>query len=65
MKRKINKLLLCIFFMLLGFITYSQGTKPPVPSGTPPWGLPIDGGLSFLIIAGAAYGAFELRKRKK
>jgi hypothetical protein len=64
MKKKINKLLLCIFFMLISFYTYAGG--PPVPqSPPPPSGLPIDGGLSFLIIAGAAYGAFELRKRKK
>lgn len=68
----IKKILLNIFFVLISFEALSQG-KPNPPCGTPPCGkgppppvgLPIDGGLSFLIIAGTAYGIYESRKRKK
>ena len=49
-----------LFFMFLCFdITVAQ---PPPPGGTgppcwPPPCIPIDGGISFLIAAGVAYGA--------
>jgi hypothetical protein len=65
MKKNINSvLMLCIFFMLIGFVAYSQ-VKPPTPIGPPPPpGLPIDGGLSILLIAGIAYGVYEKRRKK-
>jgi hypothetical protein len=63
MKKKINKFLLCIFFVFISFNTYSKDPVPPGPA--PPPGLPIDGGLSFLIIAGTVYGIFELRRKKQ
>ena len=62
MKMTINKFLLSIFFVLIGFVTYAGEPAPPGPP--PPVGLPIDGGLSFLIISGVAYGIFELRRKK-
>ena len=39
--------------------------KPPEPpQNQPPGpGLPIDGGLSYLFIVGAAYGIYAIRKR--
>lgn len=59
---------------LLSFIAYPQGKgvippKPPAagrkgPPGKPHPELPIDGGLSFLLIAGTAYGIYESRKKK-
>ena len=47
--------------MLIGFVAYSQ--KEPVEPGPPivP-GLPIDGGLSFLIISSPFYSIFCLSK---
>ena len=49
-------------------VVYSNGKKkgPPHPKhndGIYPE-LPIDGGLSFLIIAGVAYGIYEKRRKK-
>ena len=47
------------FFLLLLFplIMIAQGPPPPP---TPP-GLPIDGGLLFLLIAGVAYGVKKIK----
>lgn len=66
---KINKILLTIFFMFFFvFVGYSQDPDEPGGIGTgtppPPNGLPIDGGISYLVIAGAVFGAYKLRKKK-
>ncbi|WP_456424101.1 PID-CTERM protein-sorting domain-containing protein [Lutibacter sp.] len=37
---------------------------PPLPTGPPNPGLPIDGGISFLLISGIAYGIYELKRKK-
>ena len=66
---KINKVLLTVFFTFFVFVGYSQ--DPPTPqAGTndgiippPAPGLPIDGGLTYLIIAGTAFGVYKLRKK--
>jgi len=45
---------------------YSNGKNPPYPkpNGPGPYPeLPIDGGVSFLLFAGAIYGAYKLRKK--
>lgn len=64
MKMNNNKILLTMFFMLFVFIAYAQ-KAPPLPGPTPPGLiLPIDGGLSFLIIVGAAFGVYKLRKKE-
>jgi hypothetical protein len=39
-----------------------DGANPPDPQGDP--GAPIDGGLSVLLAAGAAYGVKRMRKKK-
>jgi hypothetical protein len=46
------------FFLLLLFplIMIAQGPPPPTPPG-----LPIDGGLLFLLIAGVAYGVKKIK----
>ena len=61
MKIKINKILLTVFFMLFILVAYAK--DPPLPGPPPPPGLPIDGGLSFLIAIGIAFGVFKLRKK--
>jgi len=52
--------------VLISFVAYSHSKGPGEPTGAPPPppGLPIDGGLSFLIISGVAYGIYELRRKK-
>ena len=54
--KKLASLLLLLLFPL---IMIAQGPPPPPPP--PPPGLPIDGGLLFLLIAGIAYGVKKLK----
>lgn len=59
--------LFCIFFFKFDF-AFSQGPPPAADCPTPPCApVPLDGGVSFLIAAGAAYGVrkiYGLRKNK-
>lgn len=62
--------------MLFVLEMFSQSRTPPTPPQSsvsdvgilaappPPPGLPIDGGLSLLVIAGAVFGVFKLRKKE-
>lgn len=43
--------------MLVTLVAYGQ---PPPPGNE----LPIDGGLSLLLVSGVAYGIYELRRKK-
>ena len=52
--KKLASLLLLLLFPL---IMIAQGPPPPPP----PPGLPIDGGLLFLLMAGIAYGVKKLK----
>ena len=63
-RKKVRIILLSFSFMLISLVAYAE--KPPTPPQyiTPPPGLPIDGGLSFLLISGVAYGIFELKRKK-
>ena len=61
-----------IFSIFLVLVLYSPGlfcAPPPPPAGAPPcWPppcMPIDGGITFLIAAGAAYGAKKLYNKRK
>jgi hypothetical protein len=54
--KKLASLLLLLLFPL---IMIAQGPPPPPPP--PPPGLPIDGGLLFLLIAGIVYGVKKLK----
>ncbi len=56
--RVIYSLLIMIFCIGLPLITFAQG--PPDPDDTP-----IDGGLTLLLAAGAAYGIKKYRDGKK
>ncbi|MGV6844913.1 MAG: PID-CTERM protein-sorting domain-containing protein [Lutibacter sp.] len=52
-----------MFFFVASQSAYCY--KNPPPPGPPPNpGLPIDGGLSYLFIAGALYGVYQLRNKK-
>lgn len=66
MRSKFNKYLLSLALVLFCTTMYAQKKGDlPVPGtndGQP--GLPIDGGLSLLFVAGIAYGVYELKKKK-
>ena len=48
--------------MVLPFLIQDASAQPPPP---PAEAIPIDGGLSLLIIAGAAYGARKIYKEQR
>ncbi|WP_291846258.1 PID-CTERM protein-sorting domain-containing protein [Lutibacter sp.] len=49
--------------MFVSLVGYSK--TPPTPIGPPAEpGLPIDGGLFYLLISGVLYGVYELKKKK-
>lgn len=60
-----------IFTLLLFLISFFVHAKPPLPPGGnppdcwPPPCIPIDGGISLLIAAGAVYGGKKLYDYKK
>ncbi|MFZ6665925.1 PID-CTERM protein-sorting domain-containing protein [Peijinzhouia sedimentorum] len=65
MKATIFTLSLTISLMFLSILSYAQTFGGP-PSFTPDvLDNPIDGGLSLLLGAGAAYGAKKLRDKKR
>jgi hypothetical protein len=63
MKRKIRAYSICIIFMLSLSI---YAGDPPDPNKPPPPHpeLAIDGGLSFLLIAGIAFGVYQIKRKK-
>ena len=62
--------LLAAFLFTLSVISYANppggGGNPSDPGdgGDPDAGVPIDGGISLLLVAGAAYGARKIYKQK-
>ncbi|MBA3664537.1 MAG: hypothetical protein H0W61_10060 [Bacteroidetes bacterium] len=60
---------LFFLFLFLGFAQLLHSAPPPPPGGAPacwpPPCVPIDGGISVLIAAGAAYGAKKLYNSRK
>ncbi|MEA2041381.1 MAG: hypothetical protein U9N85_02355 [Bacteroidota bacterium] len=62
MRRKILSALFVFLFMALPALIYTAAAQPPPP---PPEPIPLDGGLSALIVAGLAYGARRLYKQQK
>ena len=59
---------LCIIMLVFSLSLNAQEKRrnPPNPHKPPPPHpeLPIDGGLSYLILVGIAYGIYELKKKK-
>lgn len=67
-----NTRFLFIFIFLIGFTSLCIALPPPPPSGAggvpncwPPPCIPIDGGISLLIAAGAIYGGRKLFSNQK
>jgi hypothetical protein len=63
MKKKSNIYMLCFFFVFVSVVGYSQKAPPP-PAPPPNPGLPINGGILYLLASGIFYGAYELKKKK-
>lgn len=59
--------LCCVLMLFLSASVFPLVKDPPEPKPEGPIipGLPIDGGLSLLIIIGAAYGVYAIKKRLK
>ncbi len=59
---KLLKNLFLLFFVLLTNVILSAPPPPPAgsPGCWPPPCIPVDGGIGFLIAAGAAYGVKKL-----
>ena len=59
---------LLLLALLLGFTGRAQAQGPGSPGPTPqnpdPTDIPLDGGVSLLLAAGAAYGLKRLRQRR-
>ncbi len=55
-------LTLTLIFLFVPFFVGTVAGQPPPP---PPTDIPIDGGLSFLLAAGVAYGAKKLYANKE
>jgi hypothetical protein len=68
MNKKYLRYLLCLFFILTNSIIFANKTPPlpsrPGQSSAPPVGLPIDGGITFLLISGLAFGVYKLKSKK-
>ncbi|KUO68999.1 MAG: hypothetical protein APF83_07090 [Lutibacter sp. BRH_c52] len=66
MRRKILTYLCYVLISLSSVSVFAQKTEPPEPkpNDPPPGpGLPIDGGISYLLIFGAVYGIYAIRKK--
>ena len=65
MRSKILTYLCCVVMMLSSISVFAEKDPPPPENQPPPPGLPIDGGISYLIIIGMAYGIYAIKKRLK
>jgi hypothetical protein len=60
-----KKIALSVFFVVgLAFAGMSQNDPPPFNPGDPS-PIPVDGGISLLLAAGAAYGIKKVRDSRK
>ena len=67
MKRKKITYYFCMLLLMLSLVGYSQGkSNPPRPKPNGPIypELPIDGGLTYLLIAGITFGVYQIKRKK-
>jgi hypothetical protein len=64
-KTQIIQVVLVLIVMLLPALSHAQMFPPGFGGDDNVDDVPVDGGLSLLIAAGAGYGARKLRKQKK
>ena len=58
--------LCCVLMLFASASVFAKKKHPPEPpQQAPPPGLPIDGGISLLFIAGASYGVYAIKKKFK
>ncbi|MDF1517938.1 MAG: hypothetical protein RQ864_13310 [Lutibacter sp.] len=66
MQRKILTYLCCLMMLFAGVSVFAKKKGPPSPplqnQPIPP-GLPITGDLSYLFIAGVAFGVYAIKKK--
>ncbi len=63
-----KKFILLITVLFVSALLYAQPVPGDDPGGTPGGGVPLDGGLTALLVAGAGYGAkkaYDSRKKSK
>jgi len=61
-QNRFKLLIVSVCFLFISVTAYSyKGPPPPAPPPNP--GLPIDGGIVYLLVAGAVYGAYKLKKK--
>ena len=65
MKKKMVTYCCCAMMLFAGVSVFAEIDPPPPQNQPSPPGTPIDGGLSLLLIAGAAYGVYIKIKRLK
>ena len=65
MRKKIVTYLSCLLILLWSDSVFAKKKYPPEPPQQQPGppGLPIDGSISLLLIAGAAYGIYAIKKK--
>jgi hypothetical protein len=68
MKNKRIQYFILLLFFLMSLFMYSQarrnGPPLPKPNGPGPYPeLPIDGGVTFLLIIGTAFGVYKLKEK--
>jgi len=64
MQKSYKKLFLLVIFTIVTTTLFAQTGGGPPDVSPPPHGLPIDGGLGFLVVSGLVYGAFKLKGKK-
>jgi hypothetical protein len=63
MKQIIKDILMIFFFVISPNLIIFASAQPPPPP--PPRAIPIDAGLTILIITGISYGALDLIRNEK
>lgn len=60
-----KKIIASILFVLISVVCPAQVVTPPPPTPPPPPGLPVDGAIVALLLAGIVYGIYKVWKSNK